>query len=211
MPTPKLRRDLVLKTGVAAGPVANLDIDLNASFTTELTGTTIKWEDESSSDPEEQTKFKMSFLNVGGANVGALTIKLVGNPCPDVPATVTKTARQTTDPTATTGTVTLLDPADDTFERVWRQAVNNSRVQVVDNVAKIDIRAKAEAGYVVNQAVGTATDNSLIVNYAFVDATGTAVVSGSVRFDTSSTASAGYTLGNVRVVDTDSGASARRR
>ncbi|MCY1005245.1 hypothetical protein OV079_06600 [Nannocystis pusilla] len=206
-----MKRDLVLKTGVAAGPVANLDIDLNASFTTALTGTTIVWEDESSSDPEEQTKFKMSFLNVGGANVGALTIKLVGNPSPDVPATVTKTARQITDPTASTGTVTLLDPADDTFERVWRQAVNNSRVQVVDNVAKVDIRAKAEAGYVVNQAVGTATDNSLIVNYAFVDATGTAVVSGSVRFDTATTVSAGYTLGDVRVVDTDSGAGRRRR
>ncbi|WP_096332514.1 hypothetical protein [Nannocystis exedens] len=202
---------MVLKTGVAAGPVANLDIDLNASFTTELTGTTITWEDDSSSDPEEKTEFKMSFLNVGGANVGALTVKLVGNPCPDVAATVTKTARQTTDPTATSGSVALLDPADDTYERVWRQAVSNSRVQVLDNVAKVDIRVKAEAGYTVNQAVGSATDNTLIVNYSFVDATGTAVVSGSVRFDTVATAAAGYTLGNIRIVDTDSGASIRRR
>ncbi|WAS97882.1 hypothetical protein [Nannocystis punicea] len=202
---------MILKTGVAAGPVANLDIDLNATFTTALTGTTITWEDESSGNPEEKTKFKMSFLNVGGANVGALTVKLVGNPCPDVPATVTKTARQVTDPTAISGNVTLLDPADDTFERVWRQAVNNSRVQVLDNVAKVDIRVKAETGYTVNQAVGTATDNSLIVNYSFLDATGTAVVSGSVQFDTVATAAAGYTLGNVRIVDTDSGARTRRR
>jgi hypothetical protein len=211
MPTPKMRRDLVLKTGVTAGNVAQLDIDMIGSFTTALTGTTIQWEDESSGNPEEKSKFKMAFLNVGGANVGALTVRLVGNPCPDVPATVTKTARQVCDPTATTGSVTLLDPADHSFERVWRQAVSNARVQVLDNVAKIDVRVKAETGYTVNQSVGTATDNQLIVNYAFVDAAGTSVVAGSVRFDTVATAAAGYTLGNIRIVDTDSGERSRRR
>ena len=195
---------MLLKTSVATGSVSDLDLALTASFTTNLTGTTITFQDASAGSLEEETKYRMAFAGTGPA-IGVITIKLVGNPEPAVPATVQKTARDVFDPPETIGTVTMLDPADDTYERIWKQAVNQGRTQIVDNVGKIDIRAKAEAGYVVNQSVATATDNSLIVNYSWNDANGVAVVSGSVRFDSATRVSTGYTLGSIRVTDNDSG------
>lgn len=206
-----MKRDVLLKTGVTAGAVSDLDLEMNASFTTNLTGTAITFEDESASTPEEKTKYKMAFRNSFGATIGVLTVKFVGNPEPDVPATVQKVARDIFDPAETTGTVTLLDPADDTYERIWKQAVNQGRTQIVDNVGKVDIRVKAEAGYTVAQSVATATDNSLVVNYSWNDANGTAIVSGSVRFDSVVRAYTGYTLGNIRITDIDSGDRRRRR
>lgn len=206
-----MKRDALLKTGVTAGSVSDLDLEMTATFTTNLTGTTIKFDDESAGSPEEKTKYRMAFANAFGSTVGVLTVKFVGNPEPDVPATVQKVARDIFDPPETTGNVTMLDPADDTYERIWKQAVSQGRTQIVDNVGKIDIRVKAETGYTVNQSVGTATDNSLIVNYSFLDANGTAVVTGNVRFDSTVRAYTGYTLGNIRVTDIDSGDRRRRR
>lgn len=214
MPTPIMKRDVIIKYSVTAGSVADLAVSLNATFNTSLTGTTIKYEDESSTTPEEKTKYKIAFAAADGTKVGCMTVKLVGNPQPATGGTVAK-VRQAYDfdPPGVETDVALIDPATHSFERIWKQNVTDrTSTEVVDNIAKVDIRVKSSLGYTVNQRLDSAKDNSLVVLYSWVDGSGTAVVSGSVTFDSATTQVArGYTVGGIRITDNDSGAITRRR
>lgn len=213
MPSTQSKRDLILKSSVAAGTVADLTISMDASFDTSLT-TTITYEDESGSPREEKTKYKMVFANASGATLGTITLKLVGDPQPATgDVTVTKpVARYTFDPSGRETTVALLPSPNASFERVWKQNVTDStRAEVVDDVAKLDIRVSGENGAVVSQSAKSQENNELVVNYEWSTAATGVVVSGSVTLTTTAVAGSGYTLGNIRVTDTDSTAGTTRR
>lgn len=212
MPTPKMKRDVILKTSVAAGSAADLTISMDASFSTTVNGTTITYEDESSSSAEEKTKYKLVFANVGGATIGTMTVKFVGNPDPSSGASVALVrAGYDFDPAGTQGNVNIITAPTHSFERIWKQAVLSGSTEIVDNVAKIDIRVTAGSGITVTQTLDTAKDNTLKVNYSWSDPAVGAVASGSVTFGSSVSAGTGYTTGPIRITDTDSTESSLRR
>lgn len=209
MPTPKMKRDLILKTSVTGSSCSDLNLTMDASFSTTLTGTTITYEDESSGSPDEKTKYKMVFVN-GSATVGTITIKLVGNPDLSSGASL-ETVREgyDFDPSGTAGSVTMIASPTHSFERIWKQAVlGPSRELVVDNVAKIDMRVSAGSGVTVTQSLASAGDNQLVVNYAWQIPSGP-TITGSVTFDTSTSVDSGYTPQPIRITDNDSNASLR--
>jgi hypothetical protein len=210
MPTPKMKRDLILKTSVTGSSCSDLNLTMDASFSTTLTGTTITYEDESSGSPDEKTKYKMVFVN-GSATVGTITIKLVGNPDLSSGASL-ETVREgyDFDPSGTAGSVTMIASPTHSFERIWKQAVfSSTREQIVDNVAKIDIRVDAGPDVTVTQTLTTATNNQLVVSYTW-QVSGGPSVSGSVTFDASTSVDSGYYTGPIRITDNDSNASSLR-
>lgn len=213
MPTPKSKRDLILKSSVAAGTVADLNVSMDATFDTDLS-TVITYEDESGTTRDEKTKYKMVFSNGAGVSMGSITLRLVGDPAVASSAvTVTKPiARYDFDPAARETSVALLPSPTASFERVWKQNVRDSaRAEVVDNIAKLDVRVIGENGAVVTQTAKSQDDNELVIIYEWTSATSGALVSGSVTLTTTAVPGAGYTLGNIRVTDTDSGAGTTRR
>ncbi|HEY8378049.1 MAG TPA: hypothetical protein VIK91_16240, partial [Nannocystis sp.] len=108
MPKSITRRDLILKTSVTAGDVSEHTISMKAEFDSNL-GTTIIYEDESGGNKDEKTKYKMTFANPRTPPVGAITLKLVGDPKSDVGATITKpVARYDFQPPATQSNVPII-------------------------------------------------------------------------------------------------------
>lgn len=213
MPTPKSQRDLVLKSSVAAATASDLNIAMTALFDTNLS-TVITYEDESpGSTRDEKTLYKMVFANSSGTSFGTITLRLVGDPIETAGVTVTKPiARYDFDPAGRETNVVLLPTPTASFERVWKQkALNSARVEVVDNVAKIDIRVIGENGATVTQTVKSTDDNELVVLYEWSNAASGVLVSGSVTLATTAVAGAGYTLGPVRVTDSDPSPNVRRR
>lgn len=214
MPTPKSKRDLILKSSVTSATVTDLNITMDAVFDTNLS-TVITYEDETpTSTRDEKTKYKMVFSNGAGASLGTITLRLVGDPTPaDAGVTVTNpVARFTFDPAGRETAVALLASPTASFERVWKQkAYNSARVEMVDNVAKIDVRVIGENGAVVTQTVKSTDDGELVLLYEWSSATAGVLVSGSVTLTTTAASGAGYTLGNIRVTDSDPSPNVRRR
>src|SRR5690606_16621531 len=106
MPTPKSKRDVILKSSVGAATASNLSVTMDASFSTALTGTVITYEDDSVTG-DENTKYKLVFADGNGVPAGAITLNFVGDPAPAGSTTVSKVlADYTFDPSGTPGTVT---------------------------------------------------------------------------------------------------------
>lgn len=215
MPSTQSKRDLILKSSVTAATVADLNISMEALFDTDLS-TVITYEDES--DPatarDEKTKYRMTFTNVGGASVGAITLRLVGDPVPASGSGITVTkpvARYEFDPAGRETAVALIGAPAASFERAWRQNVRDrSRTEVVDNVARLDVRVIGENGATVAQTVRSQADGELVLIYEWSNAAGV-LVSGSVTLTTTATPGTGYTLGPVRVTDNDPSSAVTRR
>ena len=213
MPTPKSKRDLILKSSVTSATVTDLNITMDAVFDTNLS-TVITYEDETpTSTRDEKTKYKMVFSNGAGASLGTITLRLIGDPVEATGVTVSKpVARYTFDPAGRETAVALLASPTASFERVWKQkAYNSARVEMVDNVAKIDVRVIGENGAVVTQTVKSTDDGELVLLYEWSSATAGVLVSGSVTLTTTAAAGAGYTLGNIRVTDSEPSPNVRRR
>lgn len=202
MPNPKNKRVVVLQSSFNATTVATFNLSMDASFTT-TGGTTNKFEDVSADNSEEKTKYRMRFTNATGGEIGQLTLRLVGKGQPAAGVSVDKTeARSDIDPAPVAGDVTLIaDPAA-SFERIWKQVVGDaSGAEMVDDIAKLDMRVSAGAGVTVQQTVTTQANNQLVVSYRWQNAAGGTLVSGSVTLDSAATAGTGYRLGRIRVTD----------
>lgn len=213
MPRPKSQRDLILKSSVVSATVTDLNVTMIAEFDTNLS-TVITYEDESPTSPrDEKTKYRMVFSNSAGTSLGTITLRLVGDPVETAGVTVSKpVARYTFDPAGRETAVALLPSPTASFERVWKQkAFNSARAEVVDNVAKIDVRVIGENGAAVTQTVKSTDDGELILLYEWSSAAAGVLVSGSVTLTTTAVAGAGYTLGNVRVNDSEPSPNLRRR
>jgi hypothetical protein len=213
MPTPQSKRTVVLDSSFSAATVSQSNVLMDALFTT--TGNTAnKFDDESGGNAEEKTKYRMKFMTSGNAEIGVLTMRLVSKGVSEQGGVTTaKTdARLTTSPTATASDVTLIASPAASFERIWKQAVlNASDVEYVDDVVKLDMRVSATAGYTVVQTVQTQTDAQLIIHYSWTDQNGAAIVSGTVKLDTSVAVGAGYHLGRNSVTDNNPTTGEERR
>src|SRR5688572_9782202 len=109
MPTPQSKRTVVMESSFSAATVSQLNVLMDALFTT--TGNTAnKYDDESGGNAEEKTKYRMKFMTSGNAEIGVLTLRLVGKGNTGVGgvSTVKTDARLTTSPTATASDVTLI-------------------------------------------------------------------------------------------------------
>lgn len=206
MPTPQIKRDVILKTSVAAATVTQLSFTMDAQFDT-AGGASIRWQDASDTDTEEKTKYLMTLMTAGGAEIGQISLRLVGDaqlPSGSSATVSVDRAVSTFDPSATVGAVSLIDQPEASYERIWKQAAKNrAQTEVVDNVVKLDVRVIAEDSYAVTQTLREATDGSLALYYEWVAVGGAPVVTGTVSLSTSVAAGTGYSLGPVRVVDND--------
>lgn len=213
MPSTQSKRDVILKSSVTVNTVADLNLSMEALF--DAPAVEITYEDAGDLDEEERTKYKMVFSTASGTPVGCVTLRLIGNPVPadGSGVTVSETlARYDFVPTARETSVALIAAPAASFERVWKQnAKDASRAEVVDNVAKLDVRVAAQSGFTVVQTVRSTDDNELVLLYEWSGAASGVAVSGSVTLSSSAAAGAGYTLGKIRVTDNNpSGAAARR-
>lgn len=202
MPNPKTQRAIVLQSSFNSANVSTLSLNMNAAFTTNA-ATTNKFEDVSADNSEEKTKYRMKFSAVGGAEIGQISLRLVGKGDPGAGVTVDKTdARSDIDPPATTTSVTLIERPAASFERIWKQAASDAAgTEFIDDVAKLDMRVSVTSGNTVQQTVTTQGNNQLVISYVWKNATGTTLVSGSVTLDSTVTAGTGYRLGRIRVTD----------
>lgn len=204
MPTPKSKRIIVLSSNYSPSDViANLNLAMNATFTTPANITTVNVTEDSSSAGDEATEYSMTFSVTGGASLGQITLSFSGEG-EDLASGVSVTkpsATTTTVPRATSGTVTPIASPDASHQRVWSQPALNGATELVDQVAGLDMRVKAESGYTVIQTVLQWDDDELIVGYEWKDATGATIVSGTVKLEAVATALGSYTLGDVTVVD----------
>jgi len=205
MPTPKTKRDIVLKsTFSATNPVASVSLGVDAQFTTQRGTNTINlFEDSSSGDTDEATEYQMSFGPSTGAT-GVITLSFLGEG--EVAArglSVAKTsAVSDIDPAPTTTTVTPIPDPDARYTRTWQQAALDAQAtQLVNQVGGVDIRVKAGSGHTVLQTVTSTAVGQLVIGYSWRSATGAEVISGSVTFTASSVADAGYSLGTATVAD----------
>lgn len=202
MPSTQSKRDVILKTSIASGTVA----DLTASYDALLDGTAagaIVFQDESGTK-DEKTKYKLVFTS-GTSSVGSMTIKFVADVTLPTGSSATAAkvrAGYTQSPTGREGGVTLLDTPTTSYERIWKQNVRDSaRNEVADHVVKLDVRVKAESGYTVEQTVKSNDAGELVLIYEFASATTGAVLTGSVTLTPSVAPGAGYTVGAPRVTD----------
>jgi hypothetical protein len=204
MPSPKSKRIIVLQSSYApTNVIANLNLTMNATFATPGTITTVNVTEDSSGAGAEASEYSMTFSVTGGATVGQLTLSFSGEG-QDLASGVgmAKTsATTTTVPRATAGTVTPIATPDAYHERVWSQPALDGASELVDQVAGLDMRVKAESGYTVIQTVTSWDDDELIVAYEWKDAAGGTVLSGTVKLEAAAAAEGSYTLGDVTVVD----------
>lgn len=214
MPSTQSKRDVILKTSIASGTVADLNVSFEGLFESGAAGV-ITYEDESGAR-DEKTKYKLVFSSATGT-VGTVTFKFVADGVlpSGSSATVSKpTARYVLDPAGRETSVALISAPDASFERIWKQNVRDaSRNEVVDNVVKLDVRVDAADGFTVEQTVKGTDPEQLTLVYEWSSATAGVVVSGSVNLTPSVAPAAGYTVGNIRVTDNDptSGSTAARR
>jgi len=204
MPTPKNKRIVVLQSSYSAtNVIANLNLTMNANFTTPGNVTTVNLLEDSSGTGTEATEYQMSFTVAGGAAIGAITLSFSGEGTELASGVgVAKTSASTTTvPRGSSGRVTPIESPDAYQERVWTQTALNGTDELVDQVAGLDMRVKAETGYTVTQTVTSWDEDELVVAYAWKDAAGTSLVSGTVRLEAASTAQGSYTLGSVVGVD----------
>jgi hypothetical protein len=213
MPTSQSKRTIVLKSSFSAATVSELNVDADAQFNVTAGSTTNKFQDASGTGEEDITKASMTFANAAGQVIGELTFRVVGRGDPG-PAGVTidKVTRSVISPAAGKGNVQMIDNPDQSYERIWKQAALDSQdVEYVDDIAKLDMRVDAAAGYTVDQAVQTQTDNQLVIAYTWTDANGAPAVSGTVTFATSISVGSGYHAGRIRVTDNNPSTREERR
>ncbi|MBK7826716.1 hypothetical protein [Nannocystis sp.] len=207
MPTPKNKRIVVLQSSYSAtNVIANLNLTMNANFTTPGNVTTVNLLEDSSGTGTEATEYQMSFSIAGAAGsvaIGAITLSFTGEGAELASGvSVAKTSASTTTvPRGSSGRVTPIATPDAYQERVWSQTALNGTDELVDQVAGIDMRVKAESGYTVTQTVTSWDEDELVVAYEWKNAAGTSFASGTVRLEAASTAQGSYTLGSVVVVD----------
>lgn len=204
MPTPKSKRIVVLQSSYSpSNLVADLNLTMDASFTTHTSIATVNTFEDSSTTGAEATEYQMAFSIVGGAAVGALTVSFSGQG--DDLATgvgMAKTAASlNSNPRAVVGTVTPIPTPDHYYERVWSQPALDGVNELVDQVGGIDMRVKAETGYTVTQTVTSTAEDTLIITYRWADGAGGQLALGTVKLLASSAAHGTYDLGDVTVVD----------
>lgn len=201
MPNPKAKRYIVLQSSTSSATASQLEVTMDASFTTSF-GTTNKFEDVSANASEEKTKYRMKFANAAGGDIGCLTLRLVGKGDPQAGVTVTKTeARSDLDPTPVSGGVTLIENPAASFERIWKQkTLDSGEAEVVDNVVKLDMRVSAASGVTAVQTVQTQGSNQLVIAYSWNGPAGP-LVSGTVTLDTAVRAETDYQTGKIRITD----------
>lgn len=209
MPSTQSHRDVILKTSVAAGTVADLSVTYDALFDSASAGA-ITYEDESGVR-DDKTKYKLTF-----SGIGSVTFKFVADTTLPTgsSATVQKTrAGYVFDPAGTAGSVTQLDPYAASYERIWKQNVRDSaRNEIVDHVVKLDVRVEATGSHTVEQTVKSTEEGELVLIYEWSSATAGVVLSGTVTLTPSVAPGAGYSVGKPRVTDNNpTTGSARRR
>lgn len=212
MPSTKSKRDVILKTSIASGTAADLNVSYEALFDSANAGE-ITYEDESGAR-DEKTKYKLVFEGASGP-IGTMTIKFVADGVLPTgsSAIVTKpVARYDLDPAGRETAVAQLTAYAASYERIWKQNLRDaSRDEVVDNVVKLDVRVDAASGYTVTQTVKSTDPGELVLLYEWATPAAVAV-SGSVTLTPSLVPAAGYTAGNIRITDNDpTSGSARRR
>jgi hypothetical protein len=204
MPTPKQKRIVVLQSSYSpSNLVANLNLTMDALFTTHSTVTTVNTFEDASTTGTEDTEYQMAFSVVGSGAIGALTVSFSGrgdNLASGV--SVAKIAASLNSvPRARTTTVTPIPSPDHYFERVWQQPVLDGANTLVDQVGAIDVRVKAESGHTVTQTVTSTAADALILTYLWTDSNGLHLASGTVKLLASSAPFGDYTLGDETVTD----------
>ena len=209
MPTPKVKRTIGLLSSSATSDVALLNLVMEASFTTGNTVDTANVIEDTSVTSDESTEYKMSFSTAAGP-IGAVTISFVagGEDLASGISVSKPTASTTSLPRATTSTVTPIATPDAYFERVWQQPALAGSTEVVDQVAGLDVRVKAETGYTVTQTVTSRDDDDLVLTYQWANVAGS-LVTGTVNLQATSEARGTYTLGTVSVTDDPAAPAAR--
>lgn len=204
MPTPKTKRDILLKSSITAtDTVATLSLGMDAQFATPAGTTTINLFQDASAATNEDTEYQMTFGPSTGA-IGVVTIGFTGqdNPTAKRVKIVKTVTTSDFDPPETTTSVTPIASPDASWTRSWQQAALDAQSsQVVDQVGGIDIRVKAGTGYSVTQTVTSTATAELVLAYVWRDATGADVITGSFTFTASSVPGPGYSLGTATATD----------
>ena len=203
MPTPKNKRTVVLQSSFSpSNLVADLNLTMDANFTTPSNVQTVNVTEDTSATGAESTEYQMSF-NLATGPLGVITLSFSGEG--DAPASgvsVAKTAATTTtNPRASTGTVTPIATPDAQYQRSWGQPALDGSTELVDQLAGLDVRVKASTGYTVTQTVTSTAAAELVLTYAWKDVNGVSIISGTVKLQASSTPQGSYTLGAVTVTD----------
>jgi hypothetical protein len=204
MPTPKSKRIVVLQSSYSpSNLVANLNLTMDALFTTHSTVTTVNTFEDASTTGTEDTEYQMAFSIVGSGAIGALTVSFSGrgdNLASGVSAAKIAASLNSV-PRAMTTTVTPIPSPDHYFERVWQQPVLDGANMLVDQIGAIDVRVKAESGHTVTQTVTSTAADELILTYLWTDSNGLHLASGTVKLLASSAPFGDYTLGDETVTD----------
>lgn len=204
MPNPKNKRTVVLQSSLHTSTVASLFATLEATF--QAAGAEANTFDDASVGSDEKTRYRLQLFSAAGADIGEVTLRLIAKVDvlqDDITADKTM-AREQLDPPATSAVVTLLAVPAASFERVWKQAaLDREDREAVDHLCTLDVRVRAAAGHQVTQTITTQDDEQLVLAYAWHDATGAAVVTGTVTLETGAEAGADHRLGRIRVTDND--------
>jgi len=204
MPSPKQKRIIVLQSSYAPSKlVANLNLTMDALFTTHAAVTTVNTFEDASTTGTEDTEYQMAFSSVGSGAIGALTVSLRGrgdNLASGV-AAAKIAASFSSVPRAMSTKVTPIPSPDHSFERVWQQAALDGANPLVDQVGAIEVRVKAESGYTVTQTVTSTAREELILTYRWTNGDGLQLASGTVKLLASSAPFGDYTLGEELVTD----------
>ena len=191
MPKPKSKRIIVLQSSFSpTSLVGDFNLDMDASFDSAANVATVNIDEDTSTTGNESSEYQMSFALSSGAPIGVITLSFTGSgdaPAPGVSVAKTRAATET-DPQATSGTVTPIANPDAFYERVWQQAVLDKKDELIDQVCGLDVRVKAATNYTVTQTVTATAEALLVPTYAWKDASGTALISGTVKLAASSAA-----------------------
>jgi hypothetical protein len=211
MPSPKQKRIIVLQSSYSPSKlVANLNLTMDAHFTTHSTVNTANTFEDASTTGTEDTEYQMAFSSVGAGPIGALTVSFSGhgdNLANGVSAAKIAASLSSV-PRATSTAVTPIPLPDHSFERVWQQPALDGANTLVDQVGAIDVRVKAEHGYTVTQMVTSSIEDELILTYLWTNSQGLHLASGNVKLLASSSPFGDFTLAEATVTD-DSAQSGR--
>ena len=208
MPTPKQKRIVILESSYSPSSlVANLNLTMDAQFATHTSVATVSTFEDSSTTGTENSEYKMAFSVIGSSAIGSLTVSFMGegdDAGPGISVAKTTATSTSSDPTASSATVTPIASPTHSYVRGWQQPVLERDVELIDNLGGVDIRVKAESGYNVTQTVTSTADDELILSYLWTDANGLHLSEGTVKFEASSTVLGDYELGEITVTDNPS-------
>ncbi|MCA9638097.1 MAG: hypothetical protein KC486_22325 [Myxococcales bacterium] len=202
MPTTNDKRLIKITANSGNVTASTFDVDFDAAFDSPQS-LALSFSDSSSGSCDKTLRELVVSDAATGSEIGRTSIlfKVDTVELGEFSAGIDRSGRSDTTPPPSGTPHQVRNPTASNFRR-WAQVVKQSGENVLRNFANVDAKSAASSG-AVDQSVVTNDDTTFALRVTFSDRGGSALASGTVTVTTSAKAGDGFTLGPVRLSESE--------